>query len=374
VDSKHDPRNDCKMAPTTANSKAFWIGGTMNLKQLAGRLGLSTTTVSRALNGYPEVSAETRARVIAAAREHGYAPNQMARRLATGRTLAIGHVIPLARYPMIDPVFADFIAGVGETSSAAGYDMLLSVVPEADEAEAYRALAAQRKVDAVMVHGPRVIDPRIDLLIRLGLPFLVHGRDSRPESDYCWIDMNNRRAFRRATEYLLDLGHRRIALLNGPEVLNYAHRRRRGYEEALRNRGIAVDPALVRSTEMVEPEGYEASRALLAGLRPPTVFLTSSMLVAFGTLRAVHDLGLELGRDVSILTHDDDLSFLQPAPATVPLFSATRSSIRAAGRRAAELLIARIEDPGGPPVGELWEAELTLGRSTGPAIRQESHV
>jgi LacI family transcriptional regulator len=346
----------------------------MNLKQLAGLLGLSATTVSRALNGYPEVGVETRARVIAAARAHGYAPNQMAKRLATGRTLAIGHVIPLAEQQLINPVFADFIAGVGETYSAAGYDMLLSVVPEADEAEAYRQMAAQRKVDAVMVHAPRVIDPRIDLLVRLGLPFLVHGRDSRPQSEYCWLDMNNRRAFLRATEYLLDLGHRRIALLNGPETLNFAHRRRRGYEAALHQRGIAPDAGLVRSADMSEPGGHQAAFALLTGRDPPTAFLTSCMLAAFGVLRAVHDLGLELGRDVSILTHDDDLSFLQPSPATVPLFSATRSSVRAAGRRAAELLIARINGPDGPPVRELWEAELTLGRSTGPAIRQESHV
>lgn len=346
----------------------------MNLKELASLLGLSATTVSRALNGYPEVGTDTRARVIAAARRHGYAPNQVAKRLATGRTLAIGHVIPLAQHQMINPIFADFIAGVGETYSAAGYDMLLSVVPETDEAEAYRQMAAQRKVDAVMVHDPRVVDARIDLLAGLGLPFLVHGRDSRPEAEYCWLDINNRRAFLRATELLIDLGHRRIALLNGLETLNFAHRRRRGYEAALGRRDIAPDPELVRSAEMVEPFGHQAARELLAHHDPPTAFLTASMLVALGVLRATRELGLELGRDVSILTHDDDLSFLQPGPGGVPLFSATRSPIRAAGRRAAEMLIARISEPEGPPVHEIWEAELTVGQSTGPAIRQESHV
>ena len=209
----------------------------MNLRELAGLLDLSVTTVSRALNGYPEVNADTRARVVAAARRHGYSPNLVARRLATGRAQAIGHVIPLAAHQMINPIFSDFLAGAGEAYSTAGYDMILSVVPEAGESAAYRTMATQRKVDGVIVHAPRLNDPRIDLLTDLDLPFLVHGRDGRPEPKYRWLDMNNRQAFLRATEYLLDLGHTRIALLNGLESLHFARRRRIGYEDALAARG-----------------------------------------------------------------------------------------------------------------------------------------
>jgi LacI family transcriptional regulator len=345
----------------------------MRLKELASILGLSATTVSRALNGYPEVNAETRARVIAAARTHGYAPNQVAKRLATGRAMSIGHVVPISQHQMINPHFADFIAGAGEAYAAAGYDMLISVVPEADEAEAYRQLAAQRKVDGVIVHAPRVLDHRIDLLQRLGLPFLVHGRDSRPEHEYLWLDINNRRAFLRATEFLLDLGHRRIALLNGLESQNFAHRRRRGYEDALARRGIAPDPALMRGEEMVESFGHRAACDMMALADPPTAFLTSSVLIAFGVLRALRESGTEPGRDVSIVTHDDELSFIQNSGA-VPVFTATRSSIRLAGRRCAEMLIARIENPATSPDHELWEAEFLLGQSTGPVLREWSHV
>ena len=106
----------------------------------------------------------------------------MAQRLATGRAMAIGHVIPLAEHQMINPLFADFIAGAGETYSAAGYDMVLTVVPEREEADVYRTLARQRRVDGIIVHAPKLMDPRIDLLRKLGLPFLSHGRDSRPSS------------------------------------------------------------------------------------------------------------------------------------------------------------------------------------------------
>jgi LacI family transcriptional regulator len=337
----------------------------VTLKELARLLGLSTTTVSRALNDYPEVGAATRARVLEAASLHGYAPNQAARRLATGRAMAIGHVIPLGQHQMINPIFADFIAGAGEVYSAAGYDMLLSVVPEIDEGRAYRQMAAHRKVDGVIVHAPYVDDPRVTLLRELGLPFVMHGRDSGGPVDYSFMDINNRRAFRRATDFLIDLGHRRIALINGLEAMNFAHRRRMGFEDALAGRGIAVDPTLLASAEMVEPYGHRAAQAMLALPRPPTAFLTASIIIALGVLRAVREAGLAPGRDVSIVTHDDELLAFDAGP-TVPLFTATRSSIRAAGRRCAAMLIARLDAPAAPPLQELWDAELTLGQTTGP--------
>ncbi len=337
----------------------------MNLRELAGLLDLSVTTVSRALNGYPEVNADTRARVVAAARRHGYSPNLVARRLATGRAQAIGHVIPLAAHQMINPIFSDFLAGAGEAYSTAGYDMILSVVPEAGESAAYRTMATQRKVDGVIVHAPRLNDPRIDLLTDLDLPFLVHGRDGRPEPKYRWLDMNNRQAFLRATEYLLDLGHTRIALLNGLESLHFARRRRIGYEDALTARGLTPDPDHARSGEMVETFGHRNAAALLASARAPTAFLCSSIMIAHGVMRAVREAGLEPGRDVSIVTHDDDISFLRNG-GDVPLFTATRCPIREAGRRAAEMLLASIDDPETAPVSELVEAELVIGQSTGP--------
>jgi DNA-binding LacI/PurR family transcriptional regulator len=149
----------------------------MNLRELAESLGLSQTTVSRALNGYPEVREETRARVLAAARAANYTPNSRARRLATGRAMTIGHVIPLAgRTEMVNPIFSDFLAGAGEVYAREGYDMLLSVVGAAGAGDAYRQMAANGSVDGVMVQGPQVDDPRVPLLQELGLPFLVHGR------------------------------------------------------------------------------------------------------------------------------------------------------------------------------------------------------
>jgi LacI family transcriptional regulator len=339
----------------------------MKLKQLAETLGLSQTTVSRALNGYPDVSEGTRRRVVEAARRHNYRPDARARSLATGRAMAIGHVITTStRHEMVNPVFADFIAGAGETYARAGYSMVLSVVSDDDEARVYRELASTRRVDGIIVHGPRTADPRVALLRDLDLPFVVHGRVSDEAEPYSWLDVNNRRAFFRATEFLLDLGHRRIALVNGLEGMDFAMRRRDGYLGALAERGIEADPALMTSDEMTEHYGYRAARRMLALDAPPTAFLVASLISAIGVRRAVEERGLVMGRDVSIVTHDDELSYFSD-PDAVPVFTATRSSVREAGRLAAEMLIDIVQEADPAPRQRLLEAVLTVGQSTGPA-------
>jgi LacI family transcriptional regulator len=342
----------------------------MNLKQLAETLGLSPTTVSRALNGYPEVNEATRQRVIEAARHHNYRPNTRAKSLATGRAMAIGHVIPVStRHEMVNPIFADFIAGAGETYSRAGYDMVLSLVDDPDEARLYGELKTRGTVDGIIVHAPRANDPRIEMLTEIGLPFVVHGRATGATTPYSWLDINNRRAFRRATEFLLDLGHRRIGLINGLEWMDYAIRRRTGYLEALAARGLKADPALMHAGEMTESYGHDATRAMLALPDPPTAFLVSSMIPAIGLRRAAWEARLELGRDISVITHDDDLSYLRNGE-EVPIFTATRSSVRAAGREAAEMLLSIIADPASGPRHKLLEAQLMVGESTGPAPKR----
>ncbi len=343
----------------------------MNLKELSKNLGLSQTTVSRALNGYPEVSPATRQRVEAAAKTFNYRPSTRAKGLATGQALAIGHVIPISsKHEMVNPIFGDFIAGAGETYSRHGYEMILSIVDDADERQVYKGFKARRAVDGVIVHGPRMDDPRITLLHELGLPFAVHGRASGYSQPYSWLDVNNRSAFQRATDFLFDLGHRRIALINGLEVMDFAHRRRDGYTSSLLAHGVQIDPAIMRSGEMTEVYGYQCTREMLDGPDAPTAILCSSLISALGVRRAIEEKGLVMGKDVSIVTHDDALSYLQNG-GDVPIFTATRSSVRDAGRKLAEMLLAAISDPLTGPQQELLEAELMVGSSTGPAPRKD---
>jgi LacI family transcriptional regulator len=246
--------------------------------------------------------------------------------------------------------------------------MILSVVPDEDEDQTYRSLKSKGNVDGVIVHAPKMNDPRIALLREIGLPFVVHGRATGTETPYCWLDVNNRRAFQRATEFLLDLGHVRIGLVNGLEHMDFAIRRRTGYLDALAARGIAPDPALMASDEMTEVSGFRAASTMLDRPDPPTAFLVASMISGMGVRRAIESRGLRMGRDVSVIIHDDDLSYMKNGDA-VPIFTATRSSVREAGRLAAEMLLSLINAPQDGPQNRLLEAELIIGQSTGPAPR-----
>jgi LacI family transcriptional regulator len=180
------------------------------------------------------------------------------------------------------------------------------------------------------------------------------------------VDVNNTRAFERATDFLLDLGHRRIALLNGLADMDFATRRTAGYAAALEARGIAADPALIFNDEMTENYGYATCRAALAMAQPPTAFVVSSIIPAIGLRRALSEAGLVMGRDVSVIIHDDALSYFGNE-GEVPAFTAVRSSVRSAGRRVARALIEMITTPGAPPPQIMLEATLTVGQSTGPA-------
>jgi len=150
--------------------------------------------------------------------------------------------------------------------------MLLSLVDFDNQERAYRELARKGSVDGVIVHGPTQNDPRIALLQELGIPFCVHGRSTHVTTPYNFVDVNSTRAFRRATEFLLDLGHTRIGLINGSERMDFAQRRRSGYEAALSARGIEIDPAIMRSEEMTEPYGCQAAQEMLAMENAPTAF------------------------------------------------------------------------------------------------------
>lgn len=343
------------------------------LKDLARELGLSQTTVSRALNGFPEVNEATRLRVVEAARRLNYRPSARARSLATGQTMTIAHVLTLSdRHEMMNPVYGDFIVGASETYQPAGYHIHLAVVADSDQEQVFRDLAAERSVDGVLLQAPLTRDPRVPLLREVGLPFVVHGRASwGDDSDYSWVDVNNRKSFRAATRRLLDLGHRRIGLVNGLETMDFARRRREGVEMALAERGLVLNPAHAVSGEMTESFGYEAARRMLALPDAPTALLSASIIPALGISRAVTETGRHLGRDLSLITHDDDLSYLRNGGET-PIFAAIRSSVRAAGRIAAEILLRRIAEGPVRPIHRLLEADLIDGPSTGPCLETDA--
>ncbi len=337
----------------------------MNLKQLSAKLQLSQTTVSRALNDYPEVNEATRVRVKRAASKFNYQPNIRATSLATGRAKAIGHIIPINSSEVFNPIFAEFIAGASQAYSKRGYELLLTTTESNTEESVYRTIASKGSVDGVIVHAPRFKDSRISLLQELNLPFVIHGRDYSNTGDYSWIDINNRQSFYQATKLLIDLGHTRISLINGVETLNFARRRLMGFTKAMTDAQLTLDQNILFNGDLTEANGYHAATKALAFKNPPTAFLVSSYMSALGVRRAIHNANLQMGVDVSVIIHDDELSYFHNT-GDVPQFTATRSSVMEAGMLAAEMLLSIIDKPETAPLTKLLEARLTIGASTGP--------
>ena len=331
----------------------------MNLKQLSNMLQLSQTTVSRALNGYPEVNEETRRRVVDAAKRQGYRPNPSARRLATGRSGMIGNVMPTNSSVLIDPHFVEFLSGLGDYARAHDMDLVLSPADADDEETTYRRIAANNHVDAVYVSSPRPKDRRVALLHKLGLPFIVHGRTEGLGFDYPFMDIDNEAAFHDAARLLLELGHRRIALINGDERETFAVHRVRGVRRALDASGLALPDNYHHAATMTEENGYRAAMQLLASADRPTGILCSSLIMSLGVVRAMNELGLSMPRDVSLIAHDDVFPWLKPENFPVPL-ATTRSSIRAAGERIAERLVARLAGLETDRRGEVWPVDLVV--------------
>ena len=340
----------------------------MKLKDLASQLGLSQTTVSRALNGYPEVSEDTRRRVLEAARRFDYRPNVSARRLATGRAGAVGAVLQTDRNLLLDPHYVEFLAGLGERLAEDEIDIVLSPARGNDEARSYRRIATGARVDCVILSSPVVADERLALLTDLRLPFVLHGR-TLSNVPHAWLDIDNEGAFRHATKHLLDLGHRTLGLINGEARFTYAQHRERGFREALASHGIVPDERFVGYGAMTDEVGFRLAQRFLAERPRPTALLAASMMMALGAFRAMRAAGLELGRDVSMIAHDDVFPFLN-ADRMVPPMSTTRSSIRAAGTRVAELAIELLAGRPAETIHELWPVDLVIRGSTGPAPKE----
>lgn len=335
----------------------------MNLKALAEHLGLSQTTVSRALNGYSDVNEKTRSRVFEAAAKLGYRPNYAARRLATGKAGVIGYVLVTGAGVQADPHFMEFLTGMGEFATAKGIDIHIAPCPPEDESGAYRRLASTRQVDGIFVSSPVVQDPRIGLLREISLPFIVHGRSEGVSGQYSFLDIDNISAFRDATRLLLELGHRRIALINGERSATFAQHREIGMIKALSDAGLGQDPSLVSWAPMSEEHGYRSTISVLDSPEPPTALLCSSIIVALGAIRALGDRGIEVGKGMSVIAHDDVFAYLRPENFRVPL-TCTRSPIRRAGYRIAERLAALIDGSEQPGLGEVWPVELVVRNST----------
>lgn len=342
----------------------------IDLKTLSTRLGLSPTTVSRALNGYPEVSESTRRRVMDMARELDYRPNQGARRLALGRAEAVGIVYPLDASDLGDPLFMAVIEGLSDRLDAAHIELLLASAREKSEMQSYERMVQGGRVDGMIVARTRVVDPRIDYMMKSGLPFVAYGRTGSPQA-FPWFDFDNEAGTALAVQELVRLGHQSIAYIHAPLTLNFAWQRHAGYERAMRAAGLAVAPDLVLASGMNRRSGYEVMQAILARPQRPTAIIVDNNLCGVGVMRALLDSGVSVGRDISVIVYDG-----VPEDTLLPGQSITaveQPTAYEAGRTLAEMLLSLIAGKEPAQRQVLWQPRLRIRNSIGFAPDRAQH-
>ena len=333
------------------------------LKDVAHYLGLSPATVSRALNGFPEVGAKTRIRVVAAAKELGYTPNSNARRLATGKSGVVGMIFRAANNLLVDPHFTDFLAGLCSRLANSEIDLMFHVAPPGQQLSHYARFMNGGAIDGMIVSAPEIEDQRIETLLAHDFPFVVHGRHA-DDVPYAYYDIDNDGAFTAATRLLCDLGHTRIALLNGPLGLAYVEQREKAFVRTLKERGLTVPPAFLGHDELDEETGYARAAAMLRAPQRPTAFICSSSLLALGVYRALGEAGLAVGKDVSVIAHDDVLPHMRTEHFAVPL-TVTRTPIRDASEHLAVMIVEVIAGTDPRTLQETEAVDLVVRQSTG---------
>lgn len=333
----------------------------MNLKSLANLLGMSKTTVSRALNGYPEVNRRTRERVLKAAKEAGYQANPMARSLALGRTNVFGIIYPLAPSDLGDPMFLDVVGGMSEALEQKGQNLIIAPVSPQNEQRSYQQVVRGRRVDGLVVARTLVHDERIAFLSKVGFPFVAHGR-TELDTPYAWFDYDHEAGMRLAVEHLLAHGHQRIAMLSAPLELNFARERQASLLAILAEAGLTPDPRHLIANTLDRRSGHHAMQRLLACSPRPTAVIVDNHLSGVGAVRALVDAGVAIGKEMSIIVWGNmpdtlarsDVTFIdQPEP-------------RRAGERMIAMLMALADGTPAEELHEMWQPVLVPGSTVGP--------
>src|SRR5215471_5661624 len=235
--------------------------------------GVSTATVSRALNGTGQIAPATREAIEAAVAELGYHPNTAARSLVTRSTQTIALLLPDISNPFYDAL----VSGIQRRALEAGHTMLLCTTEgDPEREEQYLNLLRAKQVDGVLVDGLVLPPDRVARFVRNGLPIVCLDRDVDAAS-VPLVQVDNRLGARLATEHLLSLGHRRIAHVAGAPELGISEERIAGYNEALLDAGIRPDLALLAVGSFNEEGGYEAAKALLASAELTAVFAANDL-------------------------------------------------------------------------------------------------
>jgi LacI family transcriptional regulator len=333
------------------------------IQDIARKLGLSSMTVSRALSGHPAVKEETRRRVLELAEKLRYRPNRWARSLVTGKSRTIGIVVPDISHSF----FSEITRGVKDAIQPCGYGLMLcnsDCDPKLELQEIEMLLGA--RVDGLIVASEQPEgspDVFVDLQTH-GVPFVLIDRFfSSFECPRVVVD--DLRVGSLATQYLIDLGHQRIAHIRGPDV-STAKLREQGYRSTVENTGLGTTEDWIASGNYQFDGGYEGMKALLSQKPRLTAVFAANDPTAIGAIRACREAGFEIPGDISIIGAGVIEGSYHPSP----FLTTVDWPRREMGRQAAELLLQLISDGPEPKQTKIvYEPKLLVRKSTAP-LRQ----
>ena len=328
--------------------------GQVTILDIAARAGVSVSTVSRVLNKTVPVARAKREAVLGAVEILGYRPNVVAQELARGRSLAVG-VLPQGIW---NPFYSRLLKGVEQgLRGTAFHPVYASGEQPVEEAQAFDLLLANR-VEAIILMGGQIADEKLVLLSQR-MPIVAIGRNVQGLEHRC-VRVENVEGGYNATRHLIDLGHRRIVHITGLSWHADSMARRQGYERALAEAGLPLDPSLVVEGDWEEQSGLTAVERLLAAKVRFTAIFCGNDQIAFGAALGLFRAGLHVGRDVSIVGFDD-----QPSAAfSCPPLTTMRQPAVEMGMAAARAIVEELRGRGFvPPV---FRTELVLRASTGP--------
>ena len=335
------------------------------LKELAAELDISVATVSRALGGYEDISAQTRDRVASKAREIGYVPNSAGRMLVSGRSGFIALVLPIRGPNLVDAFLGEFVTGLGEGLKAHGSDLFLATVLETQsELAVLQHVVESGRADGVILNRIEEEDERVAYLQSRKFPFVCHGRTLDNARDLNWLDTDGAGAFAQAFEMLHELGHRRFAMITTSSPMSFSHFRGKGLRTAIDDKG---DPDVLLKTVAVDRFDDDdiriACRNLLARENRPTAVITVLDEIAMISMEEAAELGLSIPEDLSLIGFDN----LDKGAYVTPGLTTFDQHIRRSARQITDMLMHVINDRPETGLTKLVEPRLICRASHGPA-------
>lgn len=355
--------NDGRDSPARMLREVDFHGGKerpmVTIKDIAKVVGVSASTVSRALSGSSLVNEDTKRRILKAARRLGYERNELARALVKGASGAIGLVVP----DITNPFFSDIVRGVSEIAERSGYGVILCNTDDrADRELSYIRLMRRKRVDGLVVCSARLDAPLDHDLAAAGTPFILVSRLSA-DPDIPYVMTDDRAGARLAVEHLVALGHRKVGFIGGPESVQASRDRMSEYLEVLKEHSIAERGEWRCYAGFTQGAGREAGRRMLSLAERPSAIFAANDVTALGVLEIAEGLGLRIPKDVSLVGYDD-ITY-----ASLPRIQLTTVAQQAVemGQIAADWLFTAIDGDNTPRLQRTLAPRLIVRSTTGPA-------